>query len=120
MSQKPARLLLLTIVITACTSCATPNRGNPENPLIGQWKGNFGAREVTIAIHPRGTCDALEPGVTMHGTWIQKGSNVTLTLDKETLYGGLISKREMLLTRGDSGQTITLLKTGEKFAMPSQ
>ena len=109
--------LLLTVALMACASSTTPNQ---ENPLVGHWQGNFGAREVTIALHPRGTCDALEPGVTMHGTWTQKGSNVTITLDGDTLYGGLISRQEMLLTKGGSGQTITLLKTGQKIVMPSK
>jgi hypothetical protein len=117
MSHKLAYLLLLTAVMMVCTSCAVQNQ---ENPAWGQWTGSFGAREVTIALHPRGTCDALEPGVTKHGTWTQRGSDVILTLDEDTLYGGLISRQEMILTRGDSGQTITLVKTREKYAMPSK
>ena len=117
MNYKPAHLLLLAVAITACSSCAVQNQ---ENPVLGQWKGNFGAREVTIVLHPGGTCDALEPGVTMHGTWAQKGSTVIVTLDGDTLHGGLISRREMLVTRGASGRTITLHKTGKKTVMPSK
>jgi hypothetical protein len=114
-----AHLLLLFAVIAACTSCAVTDSGNrSDNPLVGHWAGMSGTREVLIALHPDGRCDGLEPGVTLLGTWTQKGPNIVITFDGEVLHGGLLSRREMLLTKESSGQTITLTKTGRKTLTP--
>ncbi len=117
MKHKTAHLLLPTVMIIACASCAVTKSGNP---LTGQWTGKSGARKVTIALHPNGSCDGLEPGLTMLGTWTQKGPNVVIRFDGEVLYGGLISRREMLLTKESSGRTITLVKTGKKLLVPKK
>jgi hypothetical protein len=117
MKHNSAYLLLATVVIAACTSCAVTNS---DNPLVGQWAGKSGAREVIIALHPNGSCDGLEPGMTLLGTWTQKGPNVVITFDGDVLHGGLISRREMLLTKESSGQTITLVKTGKKTLAPKK
>jgi len=104
-------------MIMACASCTVTNS---DNPLVGQWAGKSGAREVTIALYPNGSCDGLEPGVTLLGTWTQRGPNIVITFDGEVLHGGLISRRELLLTRESSGQTITLVKTRGKALMPKR
>ena len=117
MKYESVYLLLLTVMIMACASCTVTNS---DNPLVGQWAGKSGTQEVIIALHPNGTCDGLEPGVTMFGTWTQKGPNVAITFDGELLHGGLISRRAMLLTKESSGQTITLVKTRKKTLMPQR
>jgi len=119
MKNSPLHLLLLLVVIAACTSCAVTSSSYP-NPLVGQWTGQSGTREVTIALHPDGSCNGLEPGVTLMGTWTQKGPSIVITFDGEVLHGGIISRSEMLLTKQSSGQTITLAKTRNKPLMPKQ
>ena len=118
MKQRSSHLLLL-VVIAACTSCAVTNSGNP-NPLVGQWTGTSGTREVVIALHANGTCDGLEPGMTLMGTWTQQGPNIVITFDKEVLHGGIISRSEMILTKQSSGHTITLAKTKSKTLVPKK
>jgi len=119
MNHRSTHWLLLLAVIAACTSCAVTNSSNP-NPLVGQWTGASGAREVTIALHPDGSCNGLEPGVTLMGIWTQKGPSIVITFDGEVLHGGIISRSEMILTKQSSGQTITLAKTKNKPLMPKQ
>ena len=64
MNRKSLCMLLLTPPIVACLSCA----GTPlDNPLVGQWTGKSGSQDVTITLHPGGSCDGVEPGVTRLG-----------------------------------------------------
>ena len=100
-------MLLLIPTIVACLSCTGPPLGNP---LVGQWAGKSGSRDVTITLHPDGRCDGLETGLIRRGRWKQKGPNVIIAFDADVLYGGLISRREMLITQESSGKTITLVR----------
>jgi hypothetical protein len=85
-----------------------------DNPLLGQWTGKSGSQDVTITLHPDGSCDGVEPGVTRLGRWTQKGPNVIIAFDADAYYGGLISRREMLITKESSRQTITLVRTDKR------
>lgn len=112
MKHIPACLLPLTIVIAACTSCAVTDSGSrTDNPVVGRWEGKSGALDVTIVLREDKTCEGLEQGITRLGRWQQKGPSVIIALDGDVLYGGLISRREMLITRENTGKTITLMKT---------
>lgn len=104
--------LLVILTALACTSCNDGPQTQPANPLLGQWKGKSGALDVQVMLYPDGICEGLEKGMTRRGRWQQKGPSVIIAFDGDILYGGLISRREMLITRENTGKTITLLKTG--------
>ena len=120
MNCRSIYLLLWALIMVACASCNETSTGNqPQsgNPLLGQWQDTSGARNVTITLHPDGTCEGLEPGVTKLGRWQQKGPNVIIAFDGDVLYGGLISRREMLITRESTKRTITLKKTNKQVPL---
>ena len=115
MNHKAIFCLLPVLIALACASC-TEVQTQPGNPLIGQWQGMSGTREVTINLYPDGTCEGLEEAITRRGRWQQKGPSVIIAFEGDALYGGLISRREMLITMESTGRTITLAKTSKQLS----
>ena len=123
MNSRSMSMLLLALMVVVCASCnqaSTGSQSQSSNPVLGEWTGKSGARDVTFKLHPDGTCEGLEPGITRLGRWQQKGPNVIIALDGDVFYGGLISRREMLITPENSRRAITLKKTSKQAPQRKQ